>query len=242
MKNEARSHWDDLGAKRLKLNNRPVCDLEVHSLTSSVPEGLVKTYLENLNPEAFNVLGQLSPASSLVLKPLQSYFVLYTNVICRFWELSKLLEFFFHLHLTKKDLYGERILAHIGNEVIRAHSWIDFPFTSIEAQKLLSDNLVAGLNNFEIKNKKVRETVNALHYEHWTPISFFRDIMHQQSDMKVEEIFEALLYNYRIVRITQAEKGQLKGYEQHRTAEAYEIVGIQIFERQMWLETFREHL
>ncbi|MEI7982230.1 MAG: hypothetical protein WCI71_11300 [Bacteroidota bacterium] len=242
MKKEARSHWDHLGAKRLKLKNRPACDMTAPGLFFPASEGPAKIYLQNLNSESFIVLGQQSPASSLVLKPLQSYFVLYSNVIYRFWELSKILESFFHLHFTKKDLYGERILAHIGNEVIRAHSWIDFPFTSIEAQKLLSDNFVTGLNSFEIKDKKVRETVKSLHYEHWTPISFFRDIMHQQSDLKVEEIFEALIYNYRIVRITQAEKGHLKGYEQHRTCETYEIVGIKIFERQMWDETFRKFL
>lgn len=172
------------------------------------------------------------------------------NIKERFKDLSKILEMFFILFDTKYDLYGDAILAFIGNDLFRDWPWKDFPFTSKKAKNVFQTNGITvdvlGLLDSDIKGKKELKKANKeIVYEHWTPISFFRDIFIIAKEHKIElnaELFyQILIENYRTVRITKEEDKKLnKANKTNRTVSTYKELGIEIEEIDIWNDLFKD--
>lgn len=241
MKNNARADWERLGAKRLKISQRPFIDHKEFNNPSLLMNPNIVSYLGKLDKEPFLTWSGGTPTSYLIAQPLVSYYDLYAHVVMRMWDLSFLLAEYYILFKKNPGLYGERMLAHVGNEVLRCYPWLDFPFTSVKAQQVLGGNVVTGLYNFEIKPQTIRNLTSTLHWEHECPISYFRDLFHQQLDFQAEDFFKAMVNNHRVVRITKEEQHVLKsrGFDQHRPMDAYQQCGIQIYEEQIWNEIKR---
>jgi len=164
-------------------------------------------------------------------------------VVSRMWHLANTMKTVYDIYTTNQQLYSDRLLAFVGNEIVREWSWKDFPFTSFAAQKIIATvtpYTVTGIFNFEVTERTLKELLPKLHYEHWTPISFFRDVFNMSYTLTVQDFFEILICNYRTVRITEEENTKLASmhYKQWRPVDAYEQAGIQIYEKTMWDATF----
>ena len=134
----------------------------------------------------------------------------YNNVKKRLKDLSKILYSLYEIYKADPELYGEEFLAFVGDKVIRRWPWKDIEFSSKEAQNPLT--------------KKT--------YEHWTPISFFRD-MFQLQNITTEHFYYALLHYYRVVSISKDEDKKLRTlkYKTTRPVTAYSDAAIQIHEK-----------
>jgi hypothetical protein len=236
----ARTSWV---SKRLNLRTRP--DLDRRG--SINPARSINIYQRcsgsPLNPADFEVNGRTSPSDILVRQPLKTYYELYCNVIDRMWHLAETLKVVYDIYHSNGPLYSDRLLAFVGNEIVREWSWTDFPFTSVAAQNIIGQVTpynITGLYNFEITDPAVTQILSELHYEHWTPISFFRDVFPQIKGLTVQDFFEILICNYRVVRITHAENRILSQMQfgQVRPVNAYQLAGITVFEQTMWQGTF----
>ncbi len=238
MENKVRIQWDLLGAKRLRINKRPSCDLKGNCEMITPRSQPVEIYLKSIDRHVFEKWNGGSPHTSLVDRPLVSYYNLYVNTVTRMWVLATILTDLYTIYKSTRGLYGENYLAWVGNSVVRAHSWIEFPFTSVAAQQSYGNHILTGLRNEEIKPTAIRNLTKSSHLEHFSPISLFRDGFHQQETMTVSDFFELLVCNFRVVRITQKERDRLRdhGFEQYRPLNAYEICEIEIFEKELWKE------
>ena len=169
----------------------------------------------------------------------------FENVKLRLKDLSKFLVLFYDLYKDKYDLYGDELLAFIGDKVIRQWPWKDFPFTSIEAQNLLGDNSITGLTKNDSDFKELKPILNQLRYEHWTPLSFFRDafIIAKENNLKLTDIdfYDLLIENYRIVWITKEEDSKKLGgkYKSKRTEKTYDELGIKISDKKLWDKLYK---
>ena len=149
------------------------------------------------------------------------------------------------------DNYGDSILAFIGQNLTRGWPWTDIPFHSINAWNLIKEHSTScnptGLYDNEIKDedfKKLRKKEKGgkapIVYEHWTPMSFFRDIFviakEESLNLDKSDFLTLLIRNYRVVRITAEEDSLLEsnGFKTNRPTTAYEQVGIQIQEKELW--------
>ena len=168
------------------------------------------------------------------------------NVKLRLKDLSKFLVLFYGLYKDKYDLYGDDLLAFIGDKVIRHWPWKDFPFTSIEAQDLLANHNITGLTKNDSDIKKLKPILNHLRYEHWTPLSFFRDafIIAKENNLKLTDIdfYDLLIENYRIVWITKEEDSKKLGgkYKSKRTVKTYDELGIKISDKKLWDKLYKK--
>ncbi len=114
--------------------------------------------------------------------------------------LSKILFKLYKIYREDKNLYGKRFLAFVGNEVVREWPKKDYPFES----------------------KKYRKGEKAI-YEHWTPISFFRDFLSFDGIEQID-FYDALVYYYRIINISLEENNMLDnlGFKTTRPFETYD--------------------
>ena len=95
-------------------------------------------------------------------------------------------------------------------------------------------------------------------FEHWTPMSFFRDIIMftqtresmkplmevENKDIRVlsqSDWYDILMFNFRIVHITKEEDENLSGkngndykWKTYRPLNGYDVIGIKIKEKEMW--------
>lgn len=164
---------------------------------------------------------------------------LYSNIKLRLNDLSEVLVALYDLYCKNSNLYGDEFLAFIGDKVIRHWPWKDFPFTSEEAQKLLGYNKITGLTKNDTPVKKIKHITSNLRYEHWTPISFFRDVFIIAKDKKIKltkkDFYDLLIDNYRVVWITQEEDNKLQhNNKTNRTKKTYTKLGIHISEKKLW--------
>lgn len=154
-----------------------------------------------------------APKSDVNKKPDE----IYENVKIRIKHLAKFVYDLYLLYNNNKDLYSDKFPAFVGNSVIREWPNKDFEFfTSEEWSK-----------NTVLKTKP--------HIEHWTPISFFREIFLMEG-MSEKDFYDALLSFYRVVKITQEENNRLnkKGYKITRPITAYKECDIKIHEDKLW--------
>lgn len=220
-----RELWENKGNKNIKYSDRPHRDL-------------IDTKLEK-RKDLYSIQN---------LKPISDR---YENVIARFNDFAEVLEIFWGIFDKKYDNYGDSILAFIGQNLTRGWPWTDIPFHSIAAWNLIIEDSQTcnptGLYDNEIKNgnfRKLRTKAKGgkapIIYEHWTPISFFRDIFliakEESLILNKEDFLALLIRNYRVVRITAEEDILLEtnGFKTNRPITAYEQVGIQIKEKELW--------
>jgi len=245
------NNWTGIGlpiregwhANRLNLNKRPILDVHGGIIPDIDPNILKKCSGDILVPGEFIVDGRVSPPSSITREHLKTYYELYCNILVRIWHLAETMHTISEAYHTNRALYSDRILAFIGNEVVREWPWKDFQFTSVAAQEIISKATpytLTGLYNFEIVGDPIIDKLSELHYEHWAPISFFRDIFTINEGLSTQDFFEILVCNYRVVRITKVEDRRLSSmkFKQQRPREAYNQAGIEIYEKRMWNGTF----
>jgi len=191
-----------------------------------------------------NIKYSRRPKSDMFNGHLKSKLQLFENTMKRLKDLAIILKTCYDLHYKKDDLYGDALLAFVGNSIIRNYPWSDFPFTSVNAKEIFIEHGVtediSGLMDSEVKNKKeFKKVLPLIIYEHFSPISFFRDIFiiakSNQLALSKEDFYELLLRNYITVRITKDEDKRLNnfGYKTNRPQSAYQEVGIQIFESEL---------
>ena len=167
--------------------------------------------------------------------------IIQNNIKLRMYDLAETMELLFNQYRRNKDLYGDNFLAFVGNSVVREWPWKDYPFTSKNAfEHLAPTEPLLGKLNAEIADNSVKERLNETVYEHWTPLSFFRDVFEiaDELDMKLskEDFYEMLLRNYRIVRVTKDEDDRLakEGYRSRRLKSTYADLEISIHEKEDW--------
>jgi hypothetical protein len=168
------------------------------------------------------------------------------NIQKRMTHLAEVLELLHKIYAENTDLYGDRFLAFVGNEVVREWPWKDFPFISKKALELLEDSDayqdISGRMPFEVKDKTTREVFKKLRYEHWTPISFFRDVFHSHKPLDKSTYYHLLINYYRIVWITREEDDLLnKKHRSWRPSKTYEELGIDIVPHAAWLKICTEN-
>lgn len=173
------------------------------------------------------------------LKPV---FDRFKNVSSRLEDLADFLVFFNKLYLEKYELYGDELLAFIGDKVIRHWPWKDFPFISEEAQKKLKVD-ITGLTKNDSLSKKQKTKLKNFVYEHWTPMSFFRDAFKiakaNEITLTKQDIYDLLIENYRIVWVTKVENKKLGGkFKSKRKKSTYDKVGIIIFNKALWSKLY----
>lgn len=150
-----------------------------------------------------------------------------SNIEIRLKDLSKVLSVLHEIYHQNKEYYGDAFLAYVGDKVIRHYPWKDFPLISEAAAKELNikpDDLIGfSKEDIKISSKDV-------HYEHYTPISFFRDIFRDEFDLNADDFEYILNEYYKVVRITNEENDRLNlnKYKTTRPAEAYKDCGIKI--------------
>ncbi|QUY37406.1 hypothetical protein [Acinetobacter junii] len=157
-----------------------------------------------------------------------------SNTKKRIRHLSQVLESLHDIYLKNKDLYGDSFLAFVGDQVIRGWPWKDFPFASIQAYDLIKEN------NIKLyltqKDRKLRKQLKCkkIQYEHWTPISFFRDVFHlSETPLDAETFYHLLIEYYRVVLVTEEENKLLdKNNRWWRPSDTYEKLGISILNRE----------
>jgi hypothetical protein len=153
------------------------------------------------------------------------------NIDLRIKDLSEVLELLFKIYKKNKNLYGDAFLAFVGNEVIREWPWKDFPLTSVKARPFL-DNFNTGITKNELNNISKN-----LHYEHWTPISFFRDLFDNFDTLTKENFYYALTKYYKVVWLEKEESKPLNGqYRSTRPVDIYQKLKIEIIEKEYWNE------
>lgn len=169
------------------------------------------------------------------------------NIQERFKDLSETLESMYILYLKKEDLYGDALLAFIGNSIIRCWPWKDFWFTSVEAMKLINKPVYGMYTSDMKKIFDITERPKEIKLEHWTPISYFRDLFRIGKGnglvLTANNFYDELLDNYRVVRITKKEDDLLTshGYRSKRPKEAYDLLGIDIFEKNLWNQMYGKY-
>lgn len=161
------------------------------------------------------------------------------NIQKRMSHLAEVLELLHKIYAENTELYGDRFLAFVGNEVVREWPWKDFPFISKKALELLeggdSYQDISGRLPYEVKDKTTREVFKKLRYEHWTPISFFRDVFHSHQPLDKSTYYHLLINYYRIVWITREEDDLLnKKHRSWRPSKTYEELGIDIVPHDTW--------
>jgi|SRR3972149_558669 len=164
----------------------------------------------------------------------------FENVKTRLSHLAEVLEILHKIYRKNKELYGDKFLEFVGYYVIRTWPWKDFPFISTQANRILKksglkDDII-GLQKFELRNKKVHDKLKELRYEHWTPLSFFRDIFDQEPELTKNDFYNILIIYYRVVWITKKEDAVLEGkkYKSNRILTAYDDSNIEIFDLESW--------
>lgn len=149
-------------------------------------------------------------------------------VRARLRDLATVLEVLYVIHCRKDGLYDDNFLAFVGDKVIRGWPGKDFPFYSEEAAAIAEAagfHLEAGITRLP------KPLAGLLHPEHWTPISFFRDVFDMGREGKVsltaDDFYELLVHYYRVVWISQPEMKKLdRKNRTARTAETYDRLGI----------------
>ncbi|MCC7050773.1 MAG: hypothetical protein IT239_03215 [Bacteroidia bacterium] len=141
--------------------------------------------------------------------------------------LSETLAFLHKMYKESCSNMTDRHFAFLGNELIREWPDKDIAFYSLKAQEEIRRNPSA-----------------KLHKEHYTPISFFRDVFYKEGFLSKEDFYLLLANYYRIVFITEQENKALEkaGYRACRPLNAYDKIGITIANKSFWNQLTEELL
>ena len=100
---------------------------------------------------------------------------------------------------------------------------------------------ITGLNNIILDKETKKKIAGNITYEHWTPISFFRDIFDFETHLTSSDFYNILLKYYRIVRITKDENKSLdEKYKTTRPTIAYDELRIKIYEKELWDDIYKD--
>jgi len=145
----------------------------------------------------------------------------YKNIQKRLEHLAEVLCVLYKLYKQNELLYGDQFLAFVGDKVVRGWPRKDFPFQSQAASTASKEKL---------------------HCEHWTPISFFRDLFNE-NDLTKDDFYEALLKYYRVVWITKDENTCLnnEGFKTTRPINAYSHCKIVISDSELWKKLYGDN-
>jgi hypothetical protein len=172
--------------------------------------------------------GQLRPQSELV-----------NNVKLRLHDLAEVLALMHQIYHRHPELYGDSLLAYVGDKIVRGWPLKDFPFFSEKAAKHLADNGfsedLTGKLLSEINDPTARNILRDLAYEHWTPISFFRDVIRQHEPIGRDVYYELLQHYYRVVWVLKSENGTLNKTNSYwRPIDTYNKFEINIVPHDGW--------
>lgn len=172
------------------------------------------------------------------LKPNEE---LFENIKKRMHDLAEILFHLKTIYKNDKNLYSDDFLAFVGHIVIRNWPYKDFPFTSKNARKILeSYSITTGLTKSQL-DKEIKDKVTKnLTYEHFTPIGQIRHYF-ENEDFSIEQIYKALINDYRIVLITKEEDKSLnKKHKTNRDLDTYKNLDIEICdeEKELWKEFY----
>lgn len=160
------------------------------------------------------------------------------NVKKRIEHLAEILEHLKNIYENNRELYDDKFLEFVGYYVIRNWPDKDFPFFSEKAKNELGiDNYKIGLIGLTRRelSKKIGDKMKKLTYEHWTPLSFFRDLFDKEEKLTKKDFYEILIDCYRVVYITKEEDLILNArYKSSRPINAYEELNIKIDEIELW--------
>lgn len=133
------------------------------------------------------------------------------NIKRRLQHLAKVLYLIRTLYREDKDLYGEAFLAFVGDKVIRSWPGKDFVFATVRAKEQLSRVDARRATPIWQLTRSRLEKVKELGvvYEHYTPISFFRDIFDSDEELTEEDFYCLLAMFYRVAWVTKEEDDQL---------------------------------
>lgn len=210
---ELRKQWEEKGPKTLKLNHRPISDM-----------------LED----------KLAQDSVLIL-----------NIKLRLRHLAEVLELLHKIYYRNintndsdmvNELYGENFLAFVGDKVIRHWPWKDFLFISEQAFELLKENTET-INSIKISKKLITQIKDKkIKYEHWTPISFFRDVFHlSKTPLDANTFYYLLIEYYRVVLVSEEENKLIN--EKHKSSRkigTYDELGIKISNKDIAWQQLRD--
>lgn len=145
----------------------------------------------------------------------------YNNVKKRFKHLAKILFELYKIYHSDKNLYNDEFIKFVGLYVIKEWPHKDFLFSSTDFKD----------------NSKADNSIK----EHWTPISFFRDLF-VENNITEDDFYDSLVYFYRVVMVTKAENKTLekKGFRTTRPLNAYEECNIHVSEKELWDEIYGE--
>src|SRR5690606_17589556 len=99
------------------------------------------------------------------------------------------------IYKENTNLYGDGFLSFVGNEIVRGWPWKDFPLTSEKASKII------GTDRTGFTDKEFKVDSSKIHYEHWTPMAFFRDLFDEFDELNEENFLYALKTYYKVVRL-----------------------------------------
>jgi len=153
-------------------------------------------------------------------------------------HLAEILEHLKNIYENNKKLYDDKFLEFVGYYVIRNWPDKDFPFFSEKAKNELGVDKyevgLIGMTRHEL-SKKFGNKMKKLTYEHWTPLSFFRDLFDKEEKLTKKDFYEILLDCYRVVYITKEEDLKLNTrYKSSRPINAYEELNIKIDDIELW--------
>lgn len=160
----------------------------------------------------------------------------YKNVKKRLKHLAQVLALLHKIYKADTNLYGDKFLAFVGNEVVRKWPWKDFLFISRAAQQKIRQ-IDPDLKIADLEIRRPKGLSKKITFEHWTPISFFRDVFDLDSNLTEADFYQILLIYYRVVLITIDEDKKLNHkFKSNRSPETYSQLGIEICDKNLWEE------
>ncbi len=160
------------------------------------------------------------------------------NLLARMDDLASILYNIYELYKKNPDMYGERMFAFVGNSIVREWPYKDPIFTSEAAFDIINNH--GCYEQFvslpgDVARKSFNAASSSLRFEHWTPITFFRDIFSFDMNLSVEDFAQALKQNYRTVWVTKEEDNRINNKTRSfRSVSDYEKQGIKIKEKKRW--------
>lgn len=170
-------------------------------------------FRKNWKSKTLNLKKSNIPLIDINKSPLEKY----VNVKMRFKHLAKILFELYKIYQANKNLYNDEFIKFVGLYIIKEWPHKDFLFSSTKF------------------NSKSTNSIK----EHWTPISFFRDLF-VENNITEEDFYDSLCYFYRVVMVSNSENKTLekKRFRTTRPINAYEECNIDIKEKETWVEIY----
>lgn len=149
--------------------------------------------------------------------------------------------------------YSDKFLAFVGNSVVKEWPLKDFPFISEAAGNVINKEFprinistdILGVERCQMPSNLSKQLKQHLHYEHWTPIAFFRDTFKMRNSVIGKaEFYDLLCKYYRVVWVTKDENQRLdrEKFRSYRPIDAYTQLNppIRILHIGLWQQLYRD--